>query len=119
MAGVTRRLRCRREWCEAGGVLHIPAVTGLRDAVGGDGGWEGEAVNETTGLSLILLTAGTVIALVTLLRIKSGKSYFGRPPARVSRQGDPFSFWLSVGIPGVLAVLAIVAGLAGVLFGAS
>jgi hypothetical protein len=74
-------------------------------------------VNQTTGLSAILLLVGAVATSVTVLRIRSGKSVFGSPPERVSRQGDPFSFWLSVGIPGAFATAAVIAGLIGLLFG--
>jgi hypothetical protein len=61
------------------------------------------------GLGLLVL--GILVGGWAALRIHSGQSYISNPPMRVSRQDDPFSFWLSVMPMLVVSAALIVGGL--------
>ncbi len=60
------------------------------------------------GPALVLFLIGAAICMVTVRRLRSGTSYISKPPMRVLRRDDPFSFWLSL-IP-FLLVSAIFLG---------
>jgi hypothetical protein len=57
----------------------------------------GDSVSPDTGKAVAGLAIGVLLGLWAILRLRSGTSYISNPPTRVTRQEDPFSFWLSVG----------------------
>ncbi len=74
-------------------------------------------MSQVTGESLAILAIGILLAGWAFLRIRSGKSYISDPPTRVSRQDDPFSFWLSVAPLILVAAVLIVGSLVGLIAG--
>jgi hypothetical protein len=70
--------------------------------------WDDGRVSEHTAEALGAIALGILIGGWAALRIRSGKSYTSNPPASISRNDDPFSFWLSVVPMLVVAALLIV-----------
>jgi hypothetical protein len=62
---------------------------------------------------LAALLTGAAFGAVVAWRIWTGKSYITRPASAVWRKDDPFSFWLSLGFPTVVALIGIGIGVAG------
>ena len=67
-------------------------------------------MSQQTVTALAALAAGLVIAAICAWRIRSGGSYTPHPVTRTKRDDDPFSFWLSLLIPGVVSIALIVCG---------
>lgn len=63
--------------------------------------------NEVAGAAVLFLV-GLALGGIVVRRIVSGKSYSYPPPMQVTRQADPFSFWLSLLFPTVFGLLCIV-----------
>lgn len=63
--------------------------------------------------SFIMLGIGLAFGGLVAWRLRTGVSYDTNPPARVYRASDPFSFWLSLLLPGAAAVVLIALGVAG------
>ena len=61
---------------------------------------------------IVLLGASAVLALFVAWRIRTGRSYTFNYAQKVQRATDPFSFWLSVIIPGAVALFLAICGIA-------
>jgi hypothetical protein len=71
-----------------------------------------QQLSGVVSLALLFLAAGGYV----VWRIKVGSSFFHPPPMRVFRASDPFSFWLSLLPPAVVAIGAGAFLVCGLLF---
>ena len=69
------------------------------------------------GNTIGLLIAGLLVSVLVVSRLYSGVSFTLRPPARVTRKEDPFSFWMTVGPATAFAVFLLCWGIAGLFVG--
>lgn len=67
------------------------------------------------GNAIAFLIAGLAIAAILLWRMRRGVGYWSRPAAKFTRADGPFSFWLSMLLPGALAALLLIAGVGALL----
>ena len=72
-------------------------------------------MSNETAVAIIALIVGALAGAIAAKRLHSGVSYISRPPTRVTRQEDPFSYWLSL-IPLTGVALVFVGGSLAVLF---
>jgi len=73
-------------------------------------------MTQETGNAVAILVVSSVLGLAVVWQLGTGQSYIAKPPQKVFRSTDPFSYWLSVLIQlGICLVLG--AGDVGVLMG--
>ena len=68
-------------------------------------------MSQENGGGIVLIIGSAILSAFVAWRIVTGTSYIADPAQKVFRQTDPFSFWLSLLVPGALAIVLGVGGI--------